>query len=476
MNLALLDSELFELPEMIEDRLQVPPDEVVVCTFNGRGNLLAGGCLKGTVVVWDFDTHGVARTLLGHSGRVTGVHWTRSSRKLLSGSADGKLVVWDVLNSVVLQTVDMGSEVMQAALHPRRRAVCLACVGTGAAGQAFLVSLLPGAEQRVALLPQADAVAPVPAVQEAAAGSGSGEPSSGASGATEAPKGRRDAVSAACFDREGTLALVGTSRGAIHLVRVDTQELVASVQLPGGAAIKSLVLSRNGKSFVANSSDRIIRACSLERVLAGEKPALRELQDVVNRVQWSHAAFSSESEHVIGTAYVAADHLVYIWDMQGLLVNILGQGDKVKDGALYFACHPTRPILACCARSGAVYIWTKRYSENWSAFAPDFKELEENEEYAEREDEFDIVPQAETKQQDDEDELIDIVTIDPTELNHVPDADDDDEELLFLPTQPEPEATLRDGAAAAGPDADAMDVDGAKGGKGRGGKRKVPGQ
>ena len=42
MNLALLDSELFELPEMIEDRLQVSPDEVIVCTFNGRGNLLAG--------------------------------------------------------------------------------------------------------------------------------------------------------------------------------------------------------------------------------------------------------------------------------------------------------------------------------------------------------------------------------------------------------------------------------------------------
>ena len=66
--------------------------------------------------------------------------------------------------------------------------------------------------------------------------------------------------------------------------------------------------------------------------------------------------FSSDSEHVVGTANSATDQLLYIWDMHGHLINILGQGDKVKDGALHFACHPTRPILACCARSGSTYI------------------------------------------------------------------------------------------------------------------------
>ena len=66
----------------------------------------------------------------------------------------------------------------------------------------------------------------------------------------------------------------------------------------GGAAIKSLVTSRDGKSLLANSADRIIRAFSLDRLLADERQPPRELQDVVNRVQWAHASFSSESEHV----------------------------------------------------------------------------------------------------------------------------------------------------------------------------------
>ena len=68
----------------------------------------------------------------------------------------------------------------------------------------------------------------------------------------------------------------------------------------------------------------------------------RGLQDRVTRQQWSHASFSSASEHVIGTASSATEHSIYIWDLHGHLAAML---NGPKDGAQHFACHPTRPIL-----------------------------------------------------------------------------------------------------------------------------------
>lgn len=45
-----------------------------------------------------------------------------------------------------------------------------------------------------------------------------------------------------------------------------------------------------------------------------------------------------------------------------------------------------------------MYVWVARFSETWSSFAPNFKELESNEVYIEREDEFDIIDEAILKQ------------------------------------------------------------------------------
>lgn len=40
--------------------------------------------------------------------------------------------------------------------------------------------------------------------------------------------------------------------------------------------------------------------------------------------------------------------------------------------------HPTRSVLATVSDNGRIYLWARVCRENWSAFAPDFEELDEN--------------------------------------------------------------------------------------------------
>ena len=65
-------------------------------------------------------------------------------------------------------------------------------------------------------------------------------------------------------------------------------------------------------------------------------------------------------------------------------------------------------------------VWAQAQVENWSAFAPDFKELDENVEYEERESEFDLEDEDRSparvaqEKEDMEDVDVDVVTAHPT--------------------------------------------------------------
>ncbi len=72
-----------------------------------------------------------------------------------------------------------------------------------------------------------------------------------------------------------------------------------------------------------------------------------------------------------------------------------------------------------------MWLWSILQPQRWSALAPDFVEVEENVEYIEREDEFDIQPLEEIHKRrlNQEDEEVDVLTIEPvkasaTEFGH----------------------------------------------------------
>jgi hypothetical protein len=181
----------------------------------------------------------------------------------------------------------------------------------------------------------------------------------------------------------------------------------------------------------------------------------QKLQDLVNKSLWRKCCWSGDGEYICGAS--SRQHSLYVWEtVSGNLVKIL---HGTKGETLADVCwHPVRPIIASIS-SGVVSIWSHSQVENWSAFAPDFRELEENVEYHERESEFDIKDEdrsldgldyngspnkrqrldtnGNVKKEDDDNIEIDVVTDQRIEALVSSDDEDINDQLVYLPTAPD---------------------------------------
>ncbi|KAI8646203.1 quinon protein alcohol dehydrogenase-like superfamily [Parasitella parasitica] len=241
-------------------------------------------------------------------------------------------------------------------------------------------------------------------------------------------------VTALAWNKAGSRIYTGNSKGYLHIIDVESNKIIHSSRV-GSTTIKGIQWSRNGRDLLINANDRQIRYFRLDPT-TGFPKLHNKFQDLVNRIQWSQSCFSSDGEFVIGGSGHKAEHNIYIWDKNmGNLVKILeGPKEPLDD----LAWHPVRPIIASVSSFGNIYIWTTKHEENWSAFAPDFIELEENVEYEEKEDEFDVVPDEEkTKQkQEEEDISIDVTTCDSIQAFIDPDDEADSDEVFYLSSLP----------------------------------------
>lgn len=228
----------------------------------------------------------------------------------------------------------------------------------------------------------------------------------------------------------------GTSKGWVNIIETQTCRTIHSTRLCNGVIIL-IRLASNGRDLLINSSDRVIRTIlmpDLSQLGIGldasniKLQVEHKFQDVVNRLSWNHVGFSSTGEFVTASTFMNPD--IYVWERShGSLVKIL-EGPREELGVVEW--HPTRPmVVACGLESGCIYTWSIVTPQKWSALAPDFGEVEENVEYVEREDEFDIHPAEEIHQRrlDQEDETPDVLTIEPQKTL----ADEEDTEAFRMP-------------------------------------------
>ncbi|KAF7145051.1 hypothetical protein RHSIM_Rhsim04G0193600 [Rhododendron simsii] len=446
MNAPIIDPLQGDFPEVIEEYLE---HGIMKCiAFNRRGTLLAAGCSDGSCIIWDFETRGIAQELRDKDcvSGITSVSWSKYGHRILVSAADKSLTLWDVVKGEKITRTSLQKTPLQARLHPGSStpSICLACPLSSAP---MIVDLNTGSTILVPVSSSPDT------------GNGSAPPSRNKFSDGSAPY----TPVAACFNKHGDLIYVGNSKGEILIIDHKNVKVHGVVPITGGAVIKNIVFSRNGQYLLTNSNDRTIRIYENLLPLKGGLKALdessnipydvegverlkavggkclalfREFQDAITKIHWKAPCFSGDGEWVVGGSASKGEHKIYIWDRAGHLVKIL---EGPREALVDLAWHPVHPIVVSVSHTGLVYIWAKDYTENWSAFAPDFKELEENEEYVEREDEFDLMPETEKVKESevDEDDEVDIVTVDVDSA--FSDSDMSQEEICFLPAIPCPE-------------------------------------
>ncbi|KAL1916533.1 uncharacterized protein VTP21DRAFT_5724 [Calcarisporiella thermophila] len=404
MNLELLDPFDQDFPDVIEE--EIPDLGVRTCAFNRWGTLLAAGCASGACLVWDFDTHSVARQLIGHVRPVTSLSWSRNGRYLLTGGEDMKCIFWDLVEGRK-RDVRFGAAVSRAVMHPRNNFV-------------FAASLFQEAPVLVELSDGRIHQRDIPTSPEGE------EHSSGT-------------VTTLCFDLTGERIYTGNSRGFIYIIDVATLKVLHSIRITT-SGIKQIHLGRRGRDLAVNANDRIIRVFSLDD--EGHPHLQHKFQDLVSRTQWSQCGFSADDEYVIGGSAHKAEHSIYIWDRgTGILTKILqGPKDPLED----VAWHPSMPVVASVTNYGDMYLWGRGRQQSWSAFAPDFEELEENIEYEEREDEFDVVPEVKLRDRLQMEEM-EREEVDVTTIFHSFEGEGEEDVLLNLPAIPEEDVEEEEG-------------------------------
>jgi COMPASS component SWD1 len=229
------------------------------------------------------------------------------------------------------------------------------------------------------------------------------------------------ATTVTVFTPSGDHIVLGTNKGWLNFFDTSTREMIYSYRVTNNIIV-FLRLTPSGRDVVINASDRVVRTIHLPDL---SDPKLdfdtlqleveHKFQDLVQRLSWNHVSFSPTGEYVTASTWM--NHHIYVWERgQGSLVKIL-EGTKEELSAVEW--HPLRPFVAAVGvDSGRIWLWSILQPQRWSALAPDFVEVEENHEYIEKEDEFDIQPLEEIHKRrlDQEDEEVDVLTIEPLKM------------------------------------------------------------
>ncbi|KAI0922003.1 hypothetical protein AcV5_000551 [Taiwanofungus camphoratus] len=259
----------------------------------------------------------------------------------------------------------------------------------------------------------------------------------------------RSAMTVARFDPSGKHIFVGTSSGSVVVFNTRTKLMVARHKISGAGILKGLDFAKSGRRLVTNSSDRTLRQFNLPtyappgadgEYIEQELEPMYRFNDPINKTAWHAMSYSPDGEWLAGGAADNATHKIYIWDIanEGQFASALDGG---REPLMHVHWHPQKPAIASTTNQGNILIWHCPTPERWGAFAGGFEEVDENVEYEEREDEFDIEDESELalrKMKAEEEEVdIDGLVENDAAIEHLQRSAEDDEDITWAMEEPD---------------------------------------
>ncbi|KAI9340878.1 WD40-repeat-containing domain protein [Obelidium mucronatum] len=430
-NLAISDVRT-DFPEGVAYALD-GDGQLAVCKFNDsrRFNLLAVGCYDGTVRIVDLDCKSFARDLAGHVAPVSSLSWSRNGQFLLSASKDWNCILWDLTDpmsplSVKDCVLRFGSPVVMASMYTINeedgnlkdsRISMHESDKTSVNEFRIVVSCLNQYPYIISLTRNKERGGHGGYIEDRAFLVNLDE---GDVDLTKSSEFIQTTV--VSFDSTGKFIFLGNAKGIVTVVDEASRSVLMHFRPSGTPAIKGFHFSSDGKYVAINSADKTLRCYHMNSVL-GLDYSVTEIQsiepdfkyfDSIDQNRWVQCVYSPDSKYFIGGSAVKNSHKIYIWNTKSCTLEKLLEIQK--DSLVDIAWHPRLPILVSISTAGVLNVWTVKVHENWSAFAPDFRELDENVEYVELEDEFDIVEDAQKRsiaisKASQEDEYVDVVGI-----------------------------------------------------------------
>lgn len=355
-----LASETADLPEGLLDVIK--GEQITCCKFNIYKTILAAGTIDGKIHLFDWCyLKGPVRSIVGHSCKVAALSWNKEQKNLATCSSSGALAIWEIPTFASLVKCQLEKPVGQ--------------VNSLEFSQSTLQTLLCCTSEAVYLI-SCSMEQPNSCQQTIILQQEGGDFHGG-------------------FLKDGISFVIGDSSGTISLFQ--NGQKTASLKV-STSAISMLVIHPHLNQCIFDASDTVIAHCVINT--DDELPAEGKIHqtslkfsDKVNKTKWTSFIFSGSGLFVLASgSHRNGKSEIFSWDSsEGRFFRCWEEVGSQEQIRMLESC-PSSSDFVAVSSFGHLYFYSSKRAENWAAYAPNFTPIEENIEYVEREDEFDIDP------------------------------------------------------------------------------------